>query len=115
MNGAGDQLLACTSLAKQQDCGIAGSDGLNQFQNVLQRRAVSDDILKVHLAADFFFEIELLLRELVFEFRNLVVCQCVFDGDCYLPRSLGEKFDVGREGRFGSPRNASRFRVLDPD
>ena len=67
VNGAGDQLLACTCLSKQQDCRVAGSDRFNKFQNMFQRWAVSDDVFKAHLAADFFFEIELLLGELVFQ------------------------------------------------
>src|SRR3984957_5859429 len=36
-------------------------------------RAVANDVLEVHLAADFFFEVELFLGELVFELRNLVI------------------------------------------
>ena len=53
---------------EQQDCRVAGSHGFNQFQNMVQRRAVSNDVLEVHLAADLFFEVELLLGELFFEF-----------------------------------------------
>src|SRR5260370_32686477 len=67
VNGAGDQLLACTWLSKQQDCRVAGSDRFNKFQNMLQSWAVSDDVFRANLASDFFFEIELLLGELVFQ------------------------------------------------
>src|SRR5882762_9699561 len=81
VNGTGDQLLACTCLSKQQDCRVAGSDRFNKFQNMFQRWAVSDDVFKAHLAADFFFEIELLLGELIFELRNLVVGTSIFNGD----------------------------------
>jgi hypothetical protein len=48
---------------------------------MFQGWAGPNDVFKVHLAADFFFEIELLLGEFVFELRNLVVCQRVFNGD----------------------------------
>ena len=81
VNGTGDQLLACTCLPQQQDCRVAGRDRLKQFQNKFEPRAVYDDVLKFHLAAAFFFEIELLLGELVLELRDLVVCQSVFNGD----------------------------------
>ena len=58
-----------------------------------------DDLLEAHLAADFFFEIELLLGELVFQFGNLLVCQRVFncDGDlaCSLAEETGTSFPWG--------------------
>src|SRR5580704_623015 len=94
VNGARDQLLACTCLPQQQDGIVAGGDRFNELQDVFQRGAVSDDVFEVHLAADFFFEIELLLGELVFELRNLAVCQRIFNGDGDLACGLCQKVDV---------------------
>src|SRR5580700_7330433 len=115
VNRAGDQLLACTCLPKQQDCRVAGSDLFNELQNMFQRGAVSDDVLKVHLAADFFFEIQLLLGKLVFQLRNLVVGQRVFNGDGDLARSLRQKFDVVcGERSFSSPCNGQDSECSTP-
>ena len=94
VNGAGDQLLPRARLPEQEDSGISGSDSFHKFQNVLQCWAGPDDVLKVHLATDFFFEIEFFLRELVFQFGNFVICHRIFDLNGDVPRSQGEKFDI---------------------
>jgi hypothetical protein len=61
------------SLTKQQHRGIVGSHSLDQLQHVGKRGTVADDLIDIHLAANLFFEIKLLLRQLVFELRNLLV------------------------------------------
>ena len=57
-------------------------------------RAVADDLIEVHLAANLFFEIELLLGELVFELGDFPICQGVFDGDGDLLCDVREQFHV---------------------
>jgi len=94
VDGAGDEFLACAGLAQQQDGGVAWGDRFDELEDVLDGGAVADDLIKVQLAADLFFEIELLLGELVFEFRNLPVRQGIFEGDGYLARRLAEELDL---------------------
>ena len=49
---------------KSFSAGIGGRHRLNLFQNPAQLLAVSDDILKMKLAADLGFEIDIFLRKL---------------------------------------------------
>ena len=83
MNGASNQLLPGPGLAQQQDGGVTGSNGLDEFKNIFQRGTFSDDVLETHLAANFFLEVELLLSEYVLKFRNLLIRQRVFNCDRY--------------------------------
>jgi hypothetical protein len=66
---------------------------------VLERRTVPHDLLEIHVAADFVFEIELFLRELLFQFENLAVSEAILNGDGYLARCLAEKVDLFRRKR----------------
>ncbi len=51
-------------------------------------RAVTDDLLKVKLAADLIFKIEVLLFELIGELSNPTIGKCIVDGDRHLSRYL---------------------------
>src|SRR5438034_10868337 len=56
--------------------------------------------------SDFFFQIELFLREFVLELGDLTVGKSVFDRNCDLARGLAEEIDVfGREGSLCSTHN----------
>jgi hypothetical protein len=57
-------------------------------ENLPQHRAVADNLLKIHFAADFIFEIELFLGEFVLKFRDLTIGEGVVDGDRHLPGNL---------------------------
>src|SRR5882724_3313450 len=94
VNSTGDQLLSRTRIAQQQHGRIACCYCLHQFQDVLQRWTASNDLLKVQLAANLFFEIYLFLGKLVFEFRDLAVGERIFDSDCDLPCYLGKELRI---------------------
>ncbi len=57
VNGPRNQFLSRTGVAQQKHGRIAGRDRFYQFENVLQGRTCPDNLLKVHLAADLFFQI----------------------------------------------------------
>src|SRR5215469_6861071 len=64
-----------------------------------QSRTLSHDSFKIHLTANFVFEVQLFLRELVFQFRNLPVDQRILHGNCDLIRDLrkeGHLFSIER-------------------
>ncbi len=79
---------------------------------MLQGGTRPDDLLKVHLAANLFFEIQLFLRKLVLESGDLAVGKRVFNCNGDLPRDHGEKLTVvGAERVFLPPaetQNAKR-------
>ena len=56
--------------------------------------AVANDLIEVHLAANLFFEIKLLLRQLVLERGDLSVGQRVLDSDRHLLGDLRKQFHV---------------------
>ena len=84
----GYQFLARTGLAVNQDRGAGRSYRFDLAQNTAQYGAVADDLLKIHFAAEFIFQIELFLGELVLEFRDLAIGKGVVDGDRDLPGDL---------------------------
>ena len=63
--------LPGAGLAVDQHRGIGGRDGLHLLQHLPERRALADDLLEVVLRADLVFEVELLLAQLVLQFRDL--------------------------------------------
>src|SRR6186997_1189112 len=77
VNRTRDQFLSRSRLAEQQHRGITWRDCLDQLQHLSQGRAVADDLIEVHLAAYLFFEVKLLLGQLVFELRNLLARKSV--------------------------------------
>ena len=85
---ARDQFLAGAGFAVDQHRGIGGRDGLHLLQHAAQRLALADDLFELQLAADFVFEVQLLLRELVLQVGNFAERQRVFDGDRHLARDL---------------------------
>lgn len=50
--------------------------------------------LEPAVAAYFLFQVEFFLCELVLEFRNFVVGQCVFNCDCYLTGRQVQEIDI---------------------
>ena len=90
----------------KQDCRIARGHGFNQLKDVPQGRALANNALEVHLAADFFFQIKFFLRQPVLQVRDFAVGECVVDSDGDLVRDLREEFDLIRtKGIFLSPRH----------
>src|SRR5258708_23512467 len=96
MNCASDWLLSGSGFAKQQNCRIALGNRFDHLQNVLQHSAIPDNLLKTPLAADLFFEIELFLGKLVFQFGDFTLCQGIFDCEGDLYRSSAQEIDIIR-------------------
>src|SRR6267154_2989488 len=94
VNSARHQLLARPRVAQQQHGRIAGCDRLHQFQNLHQGWTVSNNVIKIQLAANLFFEIELFLCQFVFEFRDLAVGERIFNGQRDLACYLRKKFRI---------------------
>ena len=59
-----------------------------------QRGALTHNPFKIHFAAHFIFEIELLLRETIFQFRDLTVGHRIFNSNSHLTRNLRKEIDV---------------------
>src|ERR1700692_240230 len=73
---------------------------------MLERRTAPHDLLEVHAATDFFFEIKLLLRKLLFQLGNLGEGEAILYSDGYLTGCFFEKTDfVWQEGIIGPPVN----------
>src|SRR3989442_10005178 len=94
MNGAGDQFFARAGLAGDEHGRIGRRDGLYLMQHMAEGGAVSHNVRKVQLTADGIFQIQLLLRELVCERRDLTIGEGVLDGDGYLVGDLREEIDL---------------------
>jgi len=54
----------------------------------------SDNGIEIHLAADFVFQVQLLLRQFVFELGNLPIAQGIFHRDRNLRRHLADEIDL---------------------
>ena len=96
VNGAGDELFARSGFPVNQHCGIGRRDSLHLLQNLPKRGAAADNLIEIHLGADFLLEIEVLLRELVFEIRYLPVRNRVLDRDRHLVCDLHGEIDLVR-------------------
>src|ERR1700730_10934801 len=94
MNGTRNQFFSRARLAINQHCRIRRRYGPHSFENSAQRSTISDDLRKIHFRADFVFQIELFLRELLFEFPNLAVGKCILDRECKLVCNLAEETDI---------------------
>jgi hypothetical protein len=84
-----------TRLSVNKNSRTRRSHRFNLMQHLSQCGAISDDLFEVHLATQFPFEIKLLLCELVLEFRDLTIGQCVVNSDRYLAGNLGQEIYVG--------------------
>src|SRR5258707_1130688 len=70
---------------------------------MLESGTVPHDLLEIHVATDFFFEVELLLRKLLFQRGNLAEGQAIFYSDGYLTGCFFEKIDlIWQEGIIGA-------------
>src|SRR4029077_21197622 len=91
-------------LSINQHCRICRRYGSNSFEDSAQRITISDDLRKIHFRADFVFQIEFFLRELLFQFPNLAVGKCVLDGESKLVCNLAKETDISlTEGIVAEP------------
>src|ERR1700735_1848517 len=82
MNGTRNQFLSRAGFTEKQNRRVTGSHGFHQIQNMAESRTLSPDSFKVHLAADFIFQIEPFLRDFVLEFGDFTIRQRVLHADC---------------------------------
>src|SRR5713226_9702406 len=76
---------------------------------MLESRTVPHDLLEVHVATDFFFEVELLLRKLLFQLGNLAEGEAILYSNGYLTGRFLEKIDLIRQERIiGPPVNGQK-------
>jgi hypothetical protein len=64
------------------------------LKQLLKRGTAANKGIEIHLAADFVFQVQLLLRQLVFELGNLPVGQGIFHRDRNLRRHLADEIDL---------------------
>src|SRR5689334_17016205 len=94
MNGTGNQFFSRARLSIDEHCRIRRRYGSHSFENSAQRSTVSDDLRKIHFRADFVFQIEFFLRELLFQFPNLAVGKRILDGESKLVCNLSKETDI---------------------
>src|SRR4029077_9494399 len=94
VHGASNQFLARACVAIDQHSGVGRRDRLNFSENQLQSLAVSHDVVEMKLAADLGFQIDVLLRQPVFELRYLSVSYRVLDTERDLIRNRTEEGEI---------------------
>src|SRR5467141_908963 len=94
MNGSRNELFSCTSISINEHSRVCRSDRLHLLQHTAQRCAFSDDLREIHFAADFIFEIELFLGQLLFQLSNLPKGTRILYGNGNLICDLGQKLDI---------------------
>src|SRR4029077_18863458 len=96
VDGARNQLLPRAGFAEKKYGRVTGSHGFDQIQDMAQSRTLPHNSFEIHLAADFVFQIQLFLRQLVFEISDLAVRQRVLHTDRHLLCHLGEELRLLR-------------------
>src|SRR5271156_4651661 len=67
------------------------------FEDSAQRGTISNDLGKIHVRADFIFQIQLLFGQLVFQLSNLAERTCILHRNGNLICDLGQKLDIASE------------------
>src|SRR6267154_351686 len=96
MNGAHNQFLSRTGFSQKQYSGVAGSHGFHEIQNAVESRTLSHNSFEVHLPANFLFQVQLFLSELVFQFGDLAIGQRILHRDSHLSRRSYQEIEVFR-------------------
>ncbi len=94
MNGSRNQFFSRARFPINENRRIRRCYGSHFFEDSAQRCASSDDLGKIHFRADFIFQIEFFLRELLFQFPNLAVGKCILDGESNLVCNLAKETDI---------------------
>ncbi len=97
MNGPRNQFLARPCLSINQHRRIRRRYSFHALEGFAQGSAVSHDLGKIHFAADFIFEIQFFLRQLVFQLSNLLKGKRILHGNRNLICDLGQKLDIAGE------------------
>src|SRR5262249_36979602 len=94
VDSAGNQFLAGSGFAVDENGGIRRGYGLDLGQDASQRRALADDLLEIALITNFthlVLDIDTLLGELLFKLTDLLIGQCILHRDANLIRNLREE------------------------
>src|SRR5216684_1807967 len=94
MNGSRNEFFSCTSISINEHSRVCRSDRLHLLQHTAQRCAFADDWREIHFAADFIFEIELFLGQLLFQLSNFPKGTRILYGNGNLICDLGQKLDI---------------------
>src|SRR6266446_7750525 len=83
VNCTGDNLLAGTRLALDEDRRVGRCNDSNAFEDSFQPRTISNDLFEIVFKPDFVFQIKLLLRQPLLSLSYLPIFQSVLyrDGD----------------------------------
>src|SRR6266478_5029403 len=100
MNGPRNQFFSRARLSINQHCRIRRRYGSHSFEYSAQRSTISNDLGKIHFRADFIFQIEFFLRELLFQSPNLAVRKRILDGQSNLVCNLAKETDIGLTERI---------------
>src|SRR5260370_18539234 len=117
MNGTRNQFLSRARLSINQHGRVRRRYDSHSFEDSAQRSTISDDLDKIHFRADFIFQIEFFLRELLFQFPNLAVGKRILDGECNLFCNLAKQTDISlTEGIVSEPtENQDANRAIPAD
>src|SRR5258707_10407201 len=117
MNGTRNQFFSRARLSINQHCRIRRRYGSHSFEYSAQRSTVSDDLSEIHFRADFIFQIEFFLRELLFQFPILAVGKRILEGESNLVCNLAKEIDIGLTERIVSEpgKNQGANRAIPAD
>src|SRR5215831_5325922 len=103
MNRARNEFFARSSLPVNQHRAIRAGNSFDLPEDRVERLATADNVFEPVLAPDLVFQIQLLLRELILEVRDLAVCDRIFDSDRHLAGDLSKESDLlGSKGFLAS-------------
>src|SRR5260370_16387873 len=94
MKGSRNEFFSCTSISINEPSRVCHGKRLLLLQHMAQLCAFSDDLREIHFAADFIFEIELFLGQLLFQLSNLPKGTRILYGNGNLICDLGQKLDI---------------------
>src|SRR2546425_10977975 len=100
MDGPGDEVLSCASLAEDQNGRLSCGSRFDQLENSLQFRVLADDGLEPVFRTKLFFEVPLLLLQSVAQLRDVAERQSVVQGGRHVVRKLGHHTQIflGKDG-----------------
>src|SRR5437899_10193791 len=88
MDGPGDEVLSCASLAEDQNGRLSCRNRFDLLENSLQFRLLADNVLEPAFRTKLFFEVLLLLLESVAQLRDVAERQSVVQGGRHVVRKL---------------------------
>src|SRR5260370_18379994 len=99
-DASGNQFSPRARLAVNQQCRMRRRYGSHCFEQSTQLSTISDALGEIHFRADFIFQIEFFLRELLFQSPNLAVRKRILDGQSNLVCNLAKETDIGLTERI---------------